>query len=586
MMRMRLFSGLFAAAIALSAPAAAETATPSALLKDLAERFGARQLDRDIYARVGLGQAATSLPSLTLADLEAEAAIARSLLAELDRIPVASLSPDERLTADALRWLLLDAQTQIGDYLFTFPAPYSLFDLTFLPSALASNPLKSAADRAAYVRLLASTHVRVAAMRQRLQDQEARGIRLTKRQIPRGLSVLTDLRSRAVGWAQVPDDRLPGLSPAERAEFRAQVSKAAAPIVTAFDELIAAMQGDYLAKAPDSVGLSQYPGGREHYRTLVRRTTTMNVEPEALRDLGQRLLDANNRELDILAAKIGVPGGRAGLRDYANKNPKFIAKTADDVAARYDRCLRKIEPKIPSYFTVKPKAPYGARRLDPADEAVLTFGFYQQPTLAEPRGEYRFNGSSLENRSLITACGLIFHELVPGHHFHLALQFENEALPTFRRTASTFFAFNEGWAEYSSNLAREMGALDDPDDLLGRLIMNSMIFSRLVVDVGLNHDGWTFERAKAFMLANTFLSETEIDSEVLRYSSDIPSQALAYGAGLSAILELRREVQDALGPRFDPRRFHAEVVGHGALPLDVLRAHVRRTLIGEARQNR
>ncbi len=565
--------------LAAAQPAVAAADDAAAQLKAIADRYGERQAERDVHAQLSLGRGVRRIPTLSLADLEAEAGFARELLRELDVVPLQSLGTEERLTAEALRWLLNDAQTLPQTYLFGFPAPYSLTELGPIGTALASNPLKSSEDRKAYLSLLASVAARFEAMRVRVRDQEARGIRMTRRQIPRGLAALQGLRAQVDGWGAVADSRLAGLAPEDRAAFRSLAKEGAARILPAIDALVASFDDRYQAQAPDTVGLWQYPGGLDHYRLLARRSTTMDIEPAALRDLGQRLLDENNRELDALSARLQVPGGRAGLRSYANGNPRFLARTPEAVMERYRVCLAGIEPKLPQFFSRMPKAPYRARRLDPAKEAGLTFGFYQQPTPAEPYGEYHFNGSKLESRSQIPACALIFHELVPGHHFHLALQTENEALPAFRRTGG-FTAFNEGWAEYASNLAREMGALNDPIDLLGRLMNNSFIFSRLVVDVGLNQDAWPIDRARAFMRANTFSSDEEIESELLRYSSDIPAQALAYGAGYAAIADLRREIETATGRGFDIRRFHDEVVGHGALPMDVLRAHVRRSLTG------
>lgn len=571
-----LSSGTIASAA--DAPIEMARDEPATTLRGIVDRYGAHQLARSLAAQMTLGRAAGALPTLSIRDLAAEAAFARSLLTELDRVPLARLGAEDRLTAETLRWLLHNAETLPQDYWYTFPAPYTLSELGDVGPALASNPLATASDRAAYVALLGSIADRLQAMRQRLADQDARGIRMTRRQIPRGRAVLENFRTEAARWSVVPDDRLARLPENERRPFAQAVQAASARIVPAADALLAALGPSYEAKAPDTVGLAQYPGGRDYYRMLARRSTTMTIEPTALQALGQRMLDANNEALADLATKLGVPGGRPGLRDYANSDPRFIAKSADEVVARYDRCLARLTPRLPAYFGRLPKAPYRTRRLDPGDEAGMTFGYYKQSSSAQPYGEYRFNGSNLEKRSLASACALIFHELMPGHHLQRELQAERAGLPAFRRTSDDFTAFSEGWAEYASNLTREMGALDDPYDLLGRLMMNNTIFTRLVVDVGLNHDGWTYDRARDFMRANTFYSDAEIDSEILRYSSDIPAQALAYASGYLAIADLRQETERRLGRRFDIRRFHDEVVGHGSLPIDVLKDNIRRTL--------
>ena len=156
--------------------------------------------------------------------------------------------------------------------------------------------------------------------------------------------------------------------------------------------------------------------------------------------------------------------------------------------------IARIEPKVDAFFPRRPKAPYGVKRLEAEREPGMTFGTYEPPSPTEPRGLYRFNGSKLEERSLLTAGPLIYHELVPGHHFQIALQSENEAIPPFRRELWDT-AYVEGWGEYASALAEEMGMYSDPYDLYGRLSMDMFLAVRLVVDTGMNAMGWP--RAKA-----------------------------------------------------------------------------------------
>jgi uncharacterized protein (DUF885 family) len=170
----------------------------------------------------------------------------------------------------------------------------------------------------------------------------------------------------------------------------------------------------------------------------------------------------------------------------------------------------------------------------------------------------------------LNAPALIYHELVPGHHFQINLQMENANLPDFRRLSFGETAFTEGWGEYASALAGEMGMYADPYDACGRLAMDAFVSTRLVVDTGMNALGWSRERAIAYMKENTFEGDLQIGTETLRYSTDIPGQALAYKLGSLEIRRLREKAKAELGPRFDPRRFHDAVLGSGTLPLSVL----------------
>jgi uncharacterized protein (DUF885 family) len=220
-----------------------------------------------------------------------------------------------------------------------------------------------------------------------------------------------------------------------------------------------------------------------------------------------------------------------------------------------------------------PKASYDVQRLDPHLEGSMTFGFYRPPTATDPIGHYYYNGSKLNERNLLFAAGLMCHELIPGHHFQIARQEENDSLPPFRREAFQT-AFVEGWGEYAANLGFEMGVYNDPYDHYGRLLMDSMIASRLVVDTGMNALGWSRERASQFLRENTILSDAEIATETLRYAVDIPAQALAYKIGSKQMLALRRRARERLGPKFDIRQFHEWLIGSGSMPLGVLEQHI------------
>jgi len=188
-------------------------------------------------------------------------------------------------------------------------------------------------------------------------------------------------------------------------------------------------------------------------------------------------------------------------------------------------------------------------------------------------GHYYYNGSKLNERNLLFAPALIAHELIPGHHFQIARQEEDEALPLFRRE-NFDTAFIEGWGEYAAALGKEMGIYDDPYDRYGRLMMDMLLSVRLVVDTGMNTLGWSRERAADFMRENTLLSEPEIGAETLRYAVDMPAQALAYKIGSLKMLELRQTAQQRLGSRFDVKQFHEWIIGSGSMPLPILEQHV------------
>ena len=211
----------------------------------------------------------------------------------------------------------------------------------------------------------------------------------------------------------------------------------------------------------------------------------------------------------------------------------------------------------------------------------MTFGYYDAPRTDKPEGNYFFNASKLEEKSQAWAGSLIYHELVPGHHFQLSKARENKDLTGFRGKVM-FTAYAEGWAEYAATLAGEMGMYEDPMDEYGRCITDAFLTSRLVVDTGMNAFGWPLERAREYMTDNTFFSEYEINSETLRYSSDIPGQALGYKLGDTKILELRERAKDALRDKFDIKAFHDVILDVGSIPLTALEWHVDQYIAAES----
>jgi len=203
----------------------------------------------------------------------------------------------------------------------------------------------------------------------------------------------------------------------------------------------------------------------------------------------------------------------------------------------------------------------------------MTHGYYQEPTPSEPTGYYFYNGSNLQERSLLDSASLIYHEILPGHHYQIDLQSQNQSIPEFRRNFGPT-AYVEGWAEYATDVADEMGMYADPYDRYGYLAGLAFLYSRLVVDTGMNTLGWTREKAMHYLRENTLVSESEIQTETLRYCCDIPGQALGYRMGAIKIHELRDSAQKDLGQHFDIRKFHDAVLTPGALPMSVLEEHI------------
>ena len=535
--------------------------------------------DRDPYLRFRRGERVDRFPDWTLEAAEADAAFAQGLLDRLAEVDKQAIEHEDWISLELLRWnlgLLVEAPEHYwADFNIT---PYAAggFVLDMLHQVLGTASLGTDEERPHYVHLLSEYGRGIGQLADKVRGQKERGIYLPKAQVPNVVGMFEGYRGRVEELFVPAADRV-----GDGADgFLALVREAVETGIDAqFGRLIAELGEDYLAAAPEQVGLGGVPGGRDLYLHRVRMHTTTDLSPEEIQEIGLEEVARLEDQMAALREQIGFEAAseETAMKEFLDQvraDPRFIAQSPEEVEERYMGYIEKIEPHVADYFEALPEAPYGVRRLDPTSEATMTFGVYQLPTAANPRGEYRYNGSDLENRSLFSAQGLIYHELIPGHHFQLALANERGDLPRFRRETIGYGAFTEGWAEYAANLGKEMGMYEDRYDLYGRLVMEMFISCRLVIDTGMNHLGWDIERAREFMSARVVYSDVEIATELLRYSADIHGQALAYRIGNLEILRLRKKAEDALGDRFDIKAFHAAVIGSGAMPMVVLDEHI------------
>lgn len=556
---------------------AAERASsrPAEMLRQVADEVWQRRLGSPAL-RLEQGLPVVELPRLSPAMAEEEATFARSTLAKLETINEADLSHEDALTLALLRWDASQAAEAAKFHWLTSPVtPYNSTLARTVHPLFTSFGFGQAADLDRYLDLLADYTRLIEEMHNHLRRQAARGIVLPKDEIDLVMALLK-------GFAQEPgkslfmvdDVRLRSIEAQPASRFKQQLAtEIRARTNPALVALMAYLAGPYREQAPDQVGLWQYPGGTDYYQYLVKHHTTMETTPEEVHQVGLKEVERLEREMAEVREKLGFRGAKAEFHKFLKTDTRFFPKTPDEIRAKLLKHANDINPKLDRLFLTRPRAPFDTQRLAPSLEGVMTFGYYQRPTPNNPTGVYYFNGSKLEERSLLQSESLIYHELVPGHHFHVASQSENDRLPPVRKNYYST-AFTEGWGMYASTLGRELGQYRDLYDLYGYLSMQIMVATRLVVDTGMNHLRWPRERAMEFMREHTLLSETEINTESLRYSVDLPGQALAYKMGEIKLHELRERARKNLGDKFDVRKFHQVVLGSGALPMAVLEQHV------------
>jgi len=345
-------------------------------------------------------------------------------------------------------------------------------------------------------------------------------------------------------------------------------------VVPGYRKLLAFIKDEYLPKCREQIGASALPDGREYYRFCVRRHTTLDIDPQAVHDIGLAEVKRIKAEMQEVIKRVGFQGDFAAFVEHLRADPKFYVDTPEALLKETALVLKRMDGELPKLFGKLPRTPYGIREIPAFIAPRTTTAYYQPPAGDGSRaGFYYVNTYNLKSRPTYEIEALSLHEAVPGHHLQIALQQELEDQPDFRRFTHVT-AFVEGWGLYAERLGLEVGFYQDPYRDFGRLSYEMWRACRLVVDTGMHYLGWTRQQAIDFMAANSALTIHNITAEVDRYIS-WPGQATAYKMGELKIRALRKEAEEALGEKFNVREFHDVVLGSGAIPLEVLEENVR-----------
>ncbi|MBN1918395.1 MAG: DUF885 domain-containing protein [Verrucomicrobia bacterium] len=347
---------------------------------------------------------------------------------------------------------------------------------------------------------------------------------------------------------------------------RAAIAESLLPATKRFLEFVTK---EYVPAARTEIAATALPDGEAYYAHCVRANTTLDLTPREIHETGLAEVKRIRGEMDEVIGAVKFNGDFKAFVEFLRTDPQFYAATADELMKENAYVLKRMDGELPRLFGRLPRVPYGIRRVPDYTAPNTTTAYYSRAAGDGSRaGFYYINTYDLKSRPLYEIEALALHEAVPGHHLQIALQQELENLPNFRRFGG-FTAFVEGWALYAERLGLEAGFYTDPYRNFGRLTYEMWRSTRLVVDTGIHALGWTRQRAIDFMADNTALTLLNIRNEVDRYIA-WPGQALAYKTGEIKIRGLRRRAEQTLGMRFDIRAFHDELLGQGALPLDVL----------------
>ncbi len=365
------------------------------------------------------------------------------------------------------------------------------------------------------------------------------------------------------------------LPPAELARFQAAYLQVISrEVLPGYQLWKTYLSQTYLPLAREAPGLWAMKDGAKVYASALRHHTTTDLQADAIHRLGLSEVARIRAEMEAVHTRIGYPGDLHAFFEHVRADPGFYYTRPDDLLARFKAIEARIWAAMPRLFDRRPKAAWEVRPL-PALGAARGTGYNQLgPADGHSPGVLYFNMSMLSTRPIPTLETLTLHEGIPGHHYQGSLAQENTALPDILRFGQDeFTAYAEGWALYAESLGPELGLFTDPYQWFGHLDFEMLRAVRMVVDTGLHAQGWSRERAIAYMSANTSMAAHDVAVEIDRYIA-IPGQATAYKVGELKIAELRARATRRLGGRFDIRRFHDQVLMTGTLPLGVLEAKI------------
>ena len=385
---------------------------------------------------------------------------------------------------------------------------------------------------------------------------------------------LITMPDKSLGFIKKIDDM--GIAAGERAELINELSEAIKVNVKPGYQSILSFMIENYKYANQYHGVWSLPNGDDFYALRLRTYTTTDYSAAEIHEIGlQEVERIGNRMKEIfleLGYEVNKPIGE--MMSDLNENPEFLYEDTPDrkeiVIKDYNQMVKEAEQDVRPYFFDFPESPVEVRAVPEYSEKTAAGGYYQSPSLDGSRpGVFYANLYDIKQTPKFGMRTLTFHEAVPGHHFQIALNLENDELTLYRRLGYRTSAYTEGWALYAEQLGVEVGMTKSLYDELGVLQSEMFRANRLVVDTGLHYKKWTREKAMEYMKKVTGMSDTEVRVEIERYIV-WPGQATSYKMGMIKILDLRDKAMKELGAKFDLRKFHSIVLDQGIVPLFIL----------------
>ncbi len=366
----------------------------------------------------------------------------------------------------------------------------------------------------------------------------------------------------------------PSISPEDQKRLTQQITDTVnTDVLPAYKAFATFIQKEYAPQGRTALSITSLADGQKRYENDIYARTTTRMTADEIHQLGLREIDRIEKEMTEIARKEGfadLASFRASLKD----NPKYIPTSSEQILDGYRHYIAQMEPKLPELFTLLPKSPVTVEAIPAFNAGAMTHYVTGTPDGKRP-GRVVVATSKFAERSLIDNEAIAYHEGIPGHHMQLSVQQQLQGLPKFRLHGLGFNAYIEGWALYAEQLGKEVGFYQDPVSDYGRLSSELFRAVRLVVDTGIHAKGWSRDQVVEFFRKSGAVDEPTVQSETDRYIS-WPAQALSYKLGQLKFRELRDRARKELGPKFDIRKFHDEMLDGGTLPLDMLDARTNK----------
>ena len=370
-----------------------------------------------------------------------------------------------------------------------------------------------------------------------------------------------------------PFDKFPDSVPdADRKRLReAGLAAVRDSIIPAYLKFTSFVRDEYAPKGRTEPGVWSLPDGPERYAFRVKESTTTNLTPEEIHQIGLAQVKEIEERMLGVAHQLGYPDLKSFYAALKN-DPKLHPQSREEILDLYRKHIDEMYTKLPQMFGRLPKGRLEVMPIEEFREKEAATHYVEGTPDGSRKAHVMVNTGDFAKRTTLDIETTAYHEGVPGHHLQIAIAQELPALPPYRQH-EYYTAYTEGWALYSERLGKEAGFFQDPYSYYGHLQDDMLRAIRLVVDTGFHYKHWSRQQVVDFFHDHSAIDEPEVQSETDRYMA-WPAQALGYKIGQLEILKLRQYSKDQLGDKFDLRAFHDEVLDGGAMPLDVLSARV------------